>query len=278
MKNIKIIADSSCDIFEAPNVDFEAVPLKIIASDREYTDNAELDVKAMLDRLYAKREKASTSCPNTEEWLSAFGNAEEVYCLTITSQLSGSYNAAYAAKQIYEEQNPGKRVFVLDSLSTGPEMVFIIEKLAELTAENLSFNEICEKIKEYRNKTGLLFVLESMKNLANNGRISHLSAKMAGIMGIRAVGRAGAVGNLEQLGKYRGEERALEAVADYMTDMGFTGGRVKISHCFNSAAAQSLKGLLERKFSNISTEIYSCGGLCGFYAEMGGLLIGFERE
>ncbi len=209
--------------------------------------------------------------------MAAFGDAEEIICITITGALSGSYNAATQAAKKYESENPGRKVFVLDSLSTGPEMALIIEKIRDLSLQNKNFSDICEEIKNYSKETGLLFMLESMRNLANNGRVNPIVAKMAGILGIRVVGKASDKGELEPLKKCRGENKALENMIDNMKALGVKGGKIKIAHCFNEKAANCLKKLVEHNFENTEIDIYSCGGLCSFYAEKGGVLIGFVK-
>ncbi len=276
-RKIKIVTDSSSDVLELKNAEFESAPLKIITAQREYVDDADLDVYEMVTDLLSYKGKSSTSCPNVGDWLSAFGDADEVYCVTITATLSGSYNAAMMAKKSYEEAHPGRRVFVLNSLSTGPEMALILEKIEELIVLGRSFDEICREIEGYSKKTGLLFMLESMRNLANNGRVSPLVAKMAGILGIRVIGKASDKGDLETLDKCRGETRALENIVNHLKSLGLKTGKVKITHCFNENAAKALKELICTKFEKVQVELGKCRGLCSFYAEKGGLLIGFEK-
>lgn len=273
----KIVADSSADIFALGGVPFESTPLKIITADKEFVDDASLDVLAMVNYLQSYKGKSSTSCPNPADWLAAFGDADEVFCATITGTLSGSYNAAMVAKATYEEQNPGKRVFVLNSLSAGPEIALMIERLKELINEDKSFDDICSEISKYTQKTGLLFMLESMKNLANNGRVSPLVAKMAGLLGIRVVGKASDRGDLEPLDKVRGEQKALETIVQHLKELGLKRGKVLIAHCFNEAAGKQLKALIKEKFEKVQVTIHRCKGLCSFYAEKGGMLVGFEK-
>ena len=274
----KIVADSSCDMTLFSEADFAAAPLKIITSEKEYVDDAALDLAGMVSYLKEYSGRSSTSCPNIQDWLDAFGDADEVFCVTITSNLSGAYNAAVTAKEAYEAANPGKKVCVLDSLSTGPEMVLIIEKLAEMFKANLAYEEICQKIQHYMKHTGLLFMLESMTNLANNGRVSPVVAKVAGLLGIRVVGKASDVGTLEQLNKCRGESRALDAIVNHLKELGFAGGKIRIGHCFNLKAAADLKNRILSQFEKAKITIYECRGLCSFYAEKGGLLVGFEKR
>ena len=276
MRKIKIVTDSSSDVLKIGYEHFASAPLKIITSEREFTDDASVDVDGMVSYLSSYKGKSQTSCPNTNDWLAAFGDADDVFCITITSGLSGSYNSACIAKRTYEE-NSDKRVFVIDSLSTGPEMWLIIERLEEYISEGLAFEEICQKITDYQKTTGLLFILKSVRNLANNGRVSSILAKIIGIAGICIVGRASDVGTLETSSKCRGEARAVETVFADLEKRGFCGGKVSIGHCQNEKAAERMKEMIEEKFGSLKVEIHSLRGLCSFYAEKGGLLIGFEK-
>ena len=275
-KKIKIVADSSADIHSFEGVDFSSTPLKIITANKEYVDDSALDVELMVEDLLHYKGRSSSSCPNMSDWLSAFDDYDEIYCVTITSGLSGSYNSACAAKQIYESEHPDRHVFVLDSLSTGPEMVLMCEKLRELVLAGESFDSVCEKVSEYVRHTGLLFILASMNNLANNGRVSPIAAKMAGILGIRAIGKASDAGELEPLHKVRGEGKALVTLVEELAVQGYNGGKLSIAHCINEAAAHKLSELVREKYPDAQISIRRCGGLCSFYAERAGLLVGFE--
>lgn len=278
MQNYKIVADSSCDFTELAGANFEAAPLKIITAEKEYTDDAALNVEEMVNALLAYQGKSSTSCPNVGDWLEAFGDAEQVFCVTITGTLSGSYNSAVQAKKHYEELYPGRRVYVLNSLSAGAEIGLLLHKMKELIHAGREFDEVCAEIEAYSQKTGLLFVLESMKNLANNGRVSPLVAKMAGFLGIRVIGKASDRGDLEQLHKARGEKKMLETTVETLQELGLKSGKVFIAHCLNPQVAEALAKLLKERLPQVEITIYPCGGLCSFYAEKGGLMIGFEKE
>ena len=277
IQTTKIVTDSSADVMSLADVAFESAPLKIITADREYVDDGNLDVEGMVNDLAAYRGKSSTSCPNPEDWLRAFGDAEHVFCVTITGTLSGSYNAAMVAKKTYEEAHPDRHVFVLNSLSTGPEMALAIDKMRELILAGKEFDEICESINKYSEKTGLLFMLESMRNLANNGRVSPIVAKMAGLLGIRVVAKASDKGDIEPLNKCRGEKKALETLVEHLKNLGLKEGRVRIAHCFNEPAAIALRELIQKNFARVQVELTRCRGLCSFYAERGGMLVGFEK-
>ena len=277
MRKIKIVADSSCDLFALKHAEFETAPMKIITAEREFIDDELLDVDGMADYLYQLKGKSKSSCPNTNDWLEAFGDADEVFCVTITSGLSGSYNSASAAKKIYEEEHAGKRVHVFDTLSAGPEISLIIEKIEECIEKDMSFDDICQCVTAYMKKTGLIFMLKSVKNFANNGRISPIVAKVVGLIGICIVGRASKEGTLEPLHKPKGERRALETLINCLETEGFKTGKISIAHCQNESAAQHLKELILAKFRSVQIEIHKLRGLCSFYAEKGGVLVGFEK-
>lgn len=277
LADMKIVADSSADTYTFPGVAYASAPLKILTDIKEYEDAEGLDVAGMVDDLLHYSGKSSTSCPSVGNWLDAFGDAREVFCVTITSNLSGSYNSAVTAKQEYEAMDPAHRVHVIDSLSTGPEMRLILEKLRELIQAGKSFDEIRGEITAYQQRTGLLFALESMRNLANNGRVSHLAAKAAGILGIRAVGKASDIGTLEMLSKERSSAKAVKAVLNYMKSEGWTGGKVRIGHVCNEPVAIRMAEAIRDVVPETEIEYYPSTALCSFYAEKGGFLLGFEK-
>lgn len=277
MRTAKIVTDSSANLMGLDTVVFDAAPLKIITAQREFVDNRELDLEEMIRFFKAYKGKSQTSCPNPEDWLTAFGDAEDIYCVTITSGLSGSYNAACIAKDMYEAEHPGRRVFVIDSLSAGPELTLIAQKLEELICAGKSFEEICAYIPGYQKNTGLLFMLESLNNFAANGRVSPAVAKIAGVLGIRIVGKASDVGTLEPTDKCRGEAKSLNAILKHLKESGLKTGRVQLAHCLNETAANTLKNMIEAELPEVTVNIDINLGLCSYYAEKGGLLVGYEK-
>ena len=277
MRTIKIVADSSCDLFDLKQVPFACAPMKILTAEKEFVDDDSLDVEEMVHFMDQYKGKSKSSCPNTVDWLDAFGDADDIFCITITSGLSGSYNAACAAKQLYESEHAGKRVFVIDSLSAGPELVLAIDKLEEYIAHGMAYEDICHQITQYIKKTGLVFMLKSLKTFANNGRVSPIVARLVGIAGICIVGKASDVGTLEPMHKCKGEKRSLETLVSDLEREGFRSGKISIGHCQNESAALQLRDLILAKFKNAAIEIHKFRGLCSFYAEKGGVLVGFEK-
>lgn len=271
----KIVADSSSNLSGLEGVDYASVPLKIVTAEKEYTDDANLDIGQMLQELAAYKGRSGTACPNVGEWLEAFGQAEEVFAVTITSSLSGCYNACVQAKAEYEETS-GRRVCCLDTLSVGPEMVLIIEKLRAMIRAGLDFDRIEHSIREYMKHTHLVFMLESVDNLAKNGRVSPIIARTVGVLGIRIVGKASDEGTLQQLHKCRGEARGLNTMLKEMEAHGYQGGRVSIGHCCNEPAALALRDRIWELYPRAEISILPFAGLCSFYAEKGAVIAGFE--
>lgn len=277
---IKIVTDSGSNMYAMEglgDIAFESVPLRIRTNEEEYVDTADLDVTGMVAELSKYKGKSGSSCPGVGDWLAAFEGYDEIYCVTIVSTLSGSYNAAMTAKQQYEEENPGKKVFVLDSYTAGAEMKLHIEKIRDLVREGKDFDTVCKEVVAYKeNHTSLVFSLESLHNLANNGRVSHAVARIAGLVGIRVVGDVSEDGQLHPTDKCRGEKKTVAEIYRNMKRLGYQGGTLIIDHCFNEKTPNSIKELVREEFPNAVVRIEKTGGLCSFYAEKGGLMIGLE--
>ena len=274
----KIVSDSSSNVLTYSRMPFSCAPLKVVAGDKEYIDNPELNLAGMVDDLKKYKGKSGTSCPNVQEWLDAFDDAENVFCVTISKNLSGSYNAAIQACNEYMEEHPDRKAYVFDSLSAGPELAMIIDKTCELIEQGLSFEEIRNGVLDYHNHCHTLFCLQSMNNLARNGRVNPAVAKIATALGIRVVGDA-VGGQLNPTLKPRGEKKALQTLMEQMEIRGlFDGALVRIAHCFNPAAAQELKGMIQKKYPNCSFITEQTSALCSFYAEVGGLIIGYQGK
>lgn len=274
--NIKIITDSASDLTSMEGIDMAYAPMKVCTAEREFTDNDGINVREMVDFLYSYKGRSSSSCPNAEDWLNAFGDAENIVCITITGGLSGSYNSALSAKNIYEGDHPDRHVLVVDSLTAGPEMALMAERVREQALAGKDLEEIEADLKGY--KTELLFALESLRNFANNGRVSKAAAAAAGLLGIRAIGRASDVGTLELLSKTRGEAKTLDGVMGYLKELRCKGGKIFIDHCFAEETVNKLAFKIKAEYPHAQIVIRPTRGLCSFYAELGGFLVGFEAE
>ena len=273
--NYKVVSDSSSNVLALDNVHFASVPMKVRAQ-KEYIDNAQLDLAGMVEDLQNHRGKSGSSCPIVGEWLEAFGDADVVFGTTISKNLSGSYNAAQQAAATYMEENPGKQAYIFNTLSAGPQQAFLNEKVLELCAQGLDFETIKEKALEYYSHTHILFCLESMMNLARNGRVPMAVAKIAGMLGIRVCGDAKG-GQITPVHKPRGAKKATQTLLEMMTERGFyDGAQLRIAHCFGQEQAQALADAVLAEFPNTRVTLEPTTALCSFYAEAGGLMIGFE--
>lgn len=273
--SFRIVADSSCNVLQMEDLNYTTVPLKIVA-EKEYVDNPQLDVAGMVEDLKVYKGKSGTSCPNVGEWLEAFGDAEYVFGVTITKNLSGSYNAAKQAADTYMEEHPDRKVFIFDSLSAGPELMMIVDKIQECEAAGDDYETTITKVLDYHNHCHTLFCLESMTNLARNGRVSPAAAKIAGLLGIRAAGSAQG-GTIVPVHKPRGAKKATQVLVEMMKERGFQDGNLlRVAHCFAEEQALALRDAVKAEFPNMRFLMEPTTALCSFYAEVGGLIIGYE--
>ena len=271
----KIVSDSSSNVFTVSGAEYTTVPMKVVA-EQEYVDTPELDLQGMVSDLQQFKGKSGSSCPNVQEWLDAFADADAVFCVTISKNLSGSYNAARDAVAEFLEENPGKKAYVFDSLAAGPQQAMLCDKLAQLIAEGLEFEQIVEKTLDYHNHTHILFRLQSLTNLARNGRINPAVAKIAGVLGIRVIGDVKG-GQITPVHKPRGDKKAIPMLVEMMKERGFYDGAIlRIAHCFGQEPAQLLRDAVLAEFPNTRFVLEPTTALCSFYAEEGGLMIGFE--
>ena len=272
----QIVSDSSSNVFGIEGINYTTVPMKIIAGEKEYIDNGALDVRSMVNDLKAHKGKSGSSCANAQEWLEAFGDADMAFGVTISRNLSGSFNAAQQAARDFAEEHPGAKIHIFDTLSAGPEMAMVVEKIAELIHNGLPFEQIVAGVREYQNHTHILFCLESMNNLARNGRVNPAVAKIASVLGIRACGDA-QNGQIVPTQKPRGQKKATETLAAMVRERGFRDDSwLRIAHCFGETQAQLLIDAVRKDFPNARYTIEPTGALCSFYAEEGGLMIAME--
>lgn len=272
----KIVADSSCDIWELNGVDFAVAPITISTDNKHYVDNQELDVHLMSEELAKYKGVSHTACPSVGSWLDCYEGYDEVFVVTLTGAMSGTYNSAMTAKGIYEEENENVKVHVFDSLSTGPEMRLLIEKLKEMIEKDLPFEEIVEKGQDYLKHSRLFFALKSLHNFAMNGRVSKTVASAIGVLNISIFATASEEGTIQQISKCRGEKKVVKSMIEHLENAGYHGGKVRISHADNLKLAHSVRDKILELYPHADIIVYPMGGLCTYYAEIGGLLVGCE--
>lgn len=272
----RFVADSSIDIKEIPGVEFVSAPLTIYTDEVSYTDDEQINITEMLDYLAGHKGRSYTACPSVDSWLQAFGGADTVYVCAMTSTLSGTYNSAVAAREMYLQQYPEAKVHVFDSLTTGPELAILMEKVVELAQSGLPFEEVCQQAEAYSKRLNLLFALKSVHNLAQNGRVNKILASAVGVLGINIISKASEQGDIEPISKCRGDKKLISKMLEEMENMHYQGGKVKISHIENQELAEQIAAAIQKKYPGSCPQVYPAGGLCSYYAERGGILIGFE--
>ncbi len=273
---IKYVTDSSCDTYSYAQSEVLVAPLRIYTKERDFLDTKEMDVHEMLDYLLEYNDRSYTACPSTESWLEAFKGGDEIYVITMTSQLSGTYTSACIAKDIYLESNPDAKILIVDTLSTGPEMRLVLEKIIELKNSGKSFDEVSSEVSKYLNNTRLFFSFKSLHNFAQNGRVNKVIASLVGKLGISIIGTASPDGDIEPKIKCRGVNAVITKLISEIAKSGFTGGKLRICHIENEDLAAKIGEKIKRLYPDTDLVIYPARGLCSYYGERGGIIIGCE--
>ena len=277
-----IVSDSSCDLkmgdFESNCIRFETVPLRIQVGNQEFVDNDELSVPMMLAAMAEEKTASSTACPSPAAFAKAFEQGEKTLCFTISSNLSGTYNAAVMGRDLVLEEHPEKKICIIDSRATAGAMVLLIRKSKELIEANpeIDFEELCGVLRMYQASLRTFFTLESYDNLIKNGRMRPLVGTLLHSLGIHVIGVATPQGTIQVKDKARGETKTYQAIAGHMRESkDCTGAEVVICHCENQAGAINLKERILADLPVKSVEILSCRGLTSYYAMEKGLIIGY---
>ncbi|MCD7889337.1 MAG: DegV family protein [Oscillospiraceae bacterium] len=274
-----IVTDSSCDLFpeeyENGEVGLSSVPFVISVGDRDFKDDENLDVAEMVDAMEEYSGVSRSSCPSPDEWLKEFDKAEMNIALPISSNLSGSMNSAVVAQNMALENNPDKRVAVVDSHSTGPEVTMCVERIRDMIKSGMNFDNIVSEVQNFFKDTHIAFALSSFDNLVKNGRMNKIVGFIAKKLGMWGIGVGSDEGKIEIKGKVRGSVRMIGMLIDEMKEKGFNGGRVIISHCQNSKLAEVLRDKIISTWNSADVLIMPTRGLCSFYAEREGLILSF---
>ena len=271
----KIVVDSSSDLkndyIVDENIGFEVVPLTINVDERSFVDNSELNVDEMLNAMHACKTKSTSSCPSCGYFSNSYDEAEYVICITMTSRLSGTYNSAYLGSQDCK----GK-VHVVDSKATGGVMQLIVDKAYELIKSGLNFDEICNKLEEYKEELNLLFVLDTFENLVKAGRMSKIAAFIANALYIKplCVAQDGVIEVYEKPRTRKGAlTKLIESIGKKCSNT--TNKKCVIGHCKNTEEAQWLKEEIEKKYQFKEVVINDMKGLCSYYALENGIIVSF---
>lgn len=274
-----IITDSSCDLLdlESRNSDicFSSIPFVISIGTKDYVDDEELDVPGMVAAMEKCENTSHTSCPPPYAWYEQFEKPGYAIAVTISSKLSGSYNSAHTARDMILEHDSEKRVALIDSRSAGPEIILIIKKLCEMIEAGNDFDAVIRKTEEFIRHTHIIFALSSFNNLVKNGRMNKIVGFIAGRLGFWGIGIGSEEGTIKIKQKVRGNGKALEAIIEDMKERCIEQDTVIISHCQNMELAERLKDVIRKIWPDVKVDILPARGLCSYYAERGGLIIGY---
>ena len=277
MENIKLIIDSSSNMKSDPDHNVEVVPLTISFGGKDYIDDQNLNIREFLNDMNQNQVAGKTTCPSIQAWLNALEGTEKAIIITMTSGMSGTFSSALQAKTMYEEKHPTSQIIVVDSRSAGPELTIVLNGIEKMIQGDIRFVDLEEVIAKFRMRTHLLFILQSLHNLSLNGRVSPVAAKVAGLLKINLIGTASKEGKLEPLTKARGMKKAMRELLKYMKDDNYHGGEVIIDHCENEKDAEIIKDKILAEYPDAQVTIRPMRGLCSFYAEEGGIMVGFHE-
>lgn len=277
MENIKLIIDSSSNMKSDPDHNVEVVPLTISFGGKDYIDDQNLNIREFLNDINQNQVAGKTTCPSIQAWLNALEGTEKAIIITMTSGMSGTFSSALQAKTMYEEKHPTSQIIVVDSRSAGPELTIVLHGIEKMIQGDIRFVDLEEVIAKFRMRTHLLFILQSLHNLSLNGRVSPVAAKVAGLLKINLIGTASKEGKLETLTKARGMKKAMRELLKYMKDDNYHGGEVIIDHCENEKDAEIIKDKILAEYPDAQVTIRPMRGLCSFYAEEGGIMVGFHE-
>ncbi len=276
--SFKIVVDSCCEIPEEYKGDsrFESVPLMLEVGDYVIPDDENFDQLDFLRRIAEYPKAAKSACPSPEKYMEAYNvEAEDIFVVTLSSHLSGSYESANLGKRLYEETyGVKKNIYVVDSESASCGETRIALKILELAESGMKFEEIIAYIEKFRDEQITYFVLDNLETLRKNGRLSGVKAIVASTLSIKPVMGADH-GVIIQRAQTIGLKKALAKMTDLIAAELKDGKDkvIRISHCNCPDRAQTVKNLLESKVECKGICIQSTGGLSTLYANDGGIIV-----
>ena len=278
--SFRIIVDSCCDktefISKLDNITF--VPLTLQLGDYIIPDDENFDQNDFVKRVAEYDSVPKTACPAPDAWAKAFDCEEnDIYVVTITDKLSGTYNSAVQGKQIFEEEHKDKNIHIFNSLATAGAESLIVEKIVELVQGKNSVDDVCKKVEDYiQNESKLFFCLESLDVLKNNGRLFALAASVLEKLKVKLICKA-KDGNISIAAQDIAMNRAMVKIAKLMAESvegrDLTGKRVVISHVCCPERAQLLADKIKAATDFKDIEIVKCSGLNTTYASNGGIIV-----
>ncbi|MCM1158655.1 MAG: DegV family protein [Bacteroidales bacterium] len=274
----KIVGDS-CTDFVPEDLKKEyvvSVPLTIDVGGYEVVDDESFDQADFLRRVEACPECPKSACPSPESYMESFRDAEQIYVVTLSAKLSGSYNSAELAKRMYQEEHPEVKIHVFDSKSASCGQLLLAYLIERYALEGADFEEIVKRVTAFRDGMQTAFVLESLETLRKNGRLTGVRALVASALNIKPYMKA-EDGAIAQEGQARGIKKALAKMVDYIGEVGdnFPEKTVIIAHCNCKERAREVENALMARYHFKSSRIIDTKGISSLYANDGGVIVAF---
>ena len=273
----KIVVDSGCDLPDKLKEDehFVVVPLTLSVGGVDIIDDEKFDQKDFIKRVDEAKECPKSACPSPERYLSEYESAQgDVYVITLSGRLSGSYNSALVAADMYEEDGGSNRVHVFDSMSASCGEALIAMKIVECEGQGMGFDDVVKTVTQFCNGMKTYFVLETLETLRKNGRLTNLQALLANVLSIKPVmgAREGEIIKLEQT---RGLNKALKRMCEIITEnVSEPENKVLgIAHCNCPERAEYVKSLLVEKNNFKDVIIVNTAGIATMYAKDGANIV-----
>ena len=274
-----IVCDSCTDLTEEDLKKgcYTLVPLTLLVDGEEIRDDETFDQADFLAKVAASKESVKSACPAPESYMEAYSKADDIYVVTLSAELSGSYNSAVLGKNLYEEENGTKNIHVVNSRGAATTQVLIARKLNEYASQGMPFEEVVDKIEEYTTSLRTYFVLETLEVLRKNGRLSSLSATIAGALNIKPVMIGTRDGVIQKAAQARGMKKALAKMVEHMGSEGrdLTRRQFVISHCNCYERAVYVKELIKKHLHAEDVDIVDTKGVSSLYACDGGIIVSY---
>lgn len=274
-----IIGDSCTDLPEEwkKKEYVKLVPLSITLDNELIVDDENFQQTDFLRKMKESPNCPKSACPSPDEYGKYFDQADEIYVVTLSGNLSGSYNSALIAADIYREEHGDKKIHIFDSCSASVGQMLLVMKIDELKKEGRSFEEVCEEVTKFRDGRKTKFVLETLDTLRKNGRLSNIQAILANALNIKPIMEGSQEGTIEKLDQARGINKALQMMAKYVAaDVKNAEDRILgIAHCNNRERAEHMKELISKLVKFKDVIIVETAGISSLYANDGGIIISY---
>ena len=276
--NYRIVVDSCGELTKEMKESgiYETASLEIDVEDHHIVDDETFDQEKFLKIVAESSSCPKSSCPSPERYMEAYCcDAERVYAVTLSAELSGSYNSAVLGKNLYHEEHGEKDIYVFNSRSASVGETLIALKIAECEEQGMSFRETVETVESYIEGQNTYFVLETLDTLRKNGRLTGIKAVMATALNIKPVMGATPQGTICQLGQARGVKKALvKMVESVVNDVKDPGEKIlAISHCNCPERAEQVKEMILEKIALKDVIILDTAGISSMYASDGGVIV-----